>query len=142
MLFRKSKWRAACRPDAVGGETPLSVKLDGTPVVLWRDGEGRLAAFYDRCVHMPLPISTGRCTRAGLLRCKYHGVEYDADGDVVGVFGHAVDDPRKAFVFRTVERRGTVWLWLGKAEEADESLLPHPLVQTLIRLWRDREADV
>ncbi len=141
MLFRTSKWRLACRADAVGGETPTAVKLDGTPVVLWRNGEGELAAFYDRCVHMPLPISSGRCTKAGLLRCKYHGVEYETDGRVTGVFGHAVEDPRRAFVFATAEREATIWIWLGKAEEADEALLPHPLVRTVIRRWREREAD-
>lgn len=54
------------------------------PVIVVRNAEGRLHAFYNVCRHRggPLAMEDG-CARA--LQCKYHGWTYTLDGHLRGV---------------------------------------------------------
>jgi len=56
----------------------------GEPVVVVRDLEGRLRAFYNVCRHRggPLALRDG-CGR--VLKCQYHGWTYQLDGTLRGV---------------------------------------------------------
>src|SRR5690606_34938935 len=137
MLFRRTKWRAAAASGAVGREGPTAARVDNRAVVLWRDGTGRIAAFADLCAHMPLPLSTGRC-EGGRLRCRYHGLEYDADGKVVGVYAQAIEDERRAKTYPAAEKYGWVWVWTGDPAEADESAIPSRSRAMLLGLFARR----
>lgn len=140
MRFLKTMWRPACASGALDGEAPAAVTVAGERIVLWRDARGLPAAIADRCVHMPLPLRTGRCVK-GVLRCRHHGLEYDGAGRVVGVYSHAVEDPRRAYAYRAAEREGRVWVWMGEEADADEALLPPALLRRVIVAWSAREAD-
>jgi phenylpropionate dioxygenase-like ring-hydroxylating dioxygenase large terminal subunit len=70
-------WHPVARPDEVSDQ-PLGVMLLGQPWALWRV-DGRLHAFVDRCPHRGCPLSLGACSD-GLLRCAYHGWQFDAAG--------------------------------------------------------------
>lgn len=55
------------------------------PVIVLRDRDGRLRAFYNVCRHRggPLAIESSGCVKA--LTCKYHGWTYLLDGSLRGV---------------------------------------------------------
>jgi len=79
----RAAWHLACLSRSLG-QRPLRRLMPGHPVVLFRDEEGRAAALLDRCPHRNAPLSAGWRERDGdgraLLRCRYHGWSFDAEG--------------------------------------------------------------
>ncbi len=65
-------------------QAPLAVQLLQHALVLWRDGQGQLQAFTDRCPHRGARLSLGR-VHGGRLECPYHGWQFSAGGQCVHV---------------------------------------------------------
>lgn len=70
----------------VGHESSVSTPGDylvsdiaGAPVLVVRDKEGSLNAFYNVCRHRAGPVAQGQ-GNCQLLRCRYHGWVYGLDG--------------------------------------------------------------
>ena len=70
MVRLPQHWFILCTSRELGTR-PLARTLQGTPLVLFRDGRGRPAALLDRCPHRNVPLSLGR-VRDGQLECNYH----------------------------------------------------------------------
>ena len=70
-------WHPVARSEEVT-DKPIKVKLLDQPLVLWRS-DGRIAAFYDLCIHRGAPLSLGWLDN-GELVCAYHGWRYASDG--------------------------------------------------------------
>ncbi|MGH7823068.1 MAG: Rieske 2Fe-2S domain-containing protein, partial [Candidatus Binatia bacterium] len=105
-------WYVACRSRDLG-RRPLGRTLLGTPLVLFRDAEGRAGALLDRCAHRNLPLSLGRCS-AGRLECAYHGWQYDRDGvcrSVPGLLDGAEGKARSVLAYAVREQQGFVWVF-------------------------------
>lgn len=96
----------------------------GQPLIFWRAAGGTVAALEDRCPHRLVPLSTGK-TVGGHVECGYHGLRFDAGGACTHVPGQD-SIPSNACVktFPVAERHALIWVWLGAAELADESLIP------------------
>jgi len=93
---------------------PVARTVLGTPLALFRAGDGRAAALLDRCPHRNAPLSLGR-SRDGLLECRYHGWRFDGEGScrlVPGLCdGAGADRPaRRAQPFPVAEHDGFVWV--------------------------------
>jgi len=57
---------------------PLRLETPGRSVIVIRLGE-KLSSFFNACPHQNLPIDTGQIDpETGLLRCPWHGWEFDA----------------------------------------------------------------
>jgi phenylpropionate dioxygenase-like ring-hydroxylating dioxygenase large terminal subunit len=86
-----------------------------TPVVLFRDGDGKARALVDRCPHRNAPLSLGRVNADGNLECGYHGWRFDGAGECAAVpgllTGEANASARTAEHFATHESDGFVWIW-------------------------------
>jgi phenylpropionate dioxygenase-like ring-hydroxylating dioxygenase large terminal subunit len=95
------------------GAAPLSRKLYGTPLVVFRDASGAPGVLLDRCAHRNVPLSLGRVA-GGHLECPYHGWLYDRGGDcrkIPGFCGQA-ELPRRAVPrYATREQDGYVWAY-------------------------------
>ncbi len=110
-------WYVACTSEELGAG-PLPRTLLGTPIVLFRDGEGRAAALLDRCAHRNVPLSLGRAVEGG-LRCGYHGWRYDGEGNctaVPGLSGEAAKRSRAVPAFAAREQDGFVWVFASPGE--------------------------
>lgn len=68
-----------------GSTNYMSAIVAGNPVVVVRDAETRLRAFYNVCRHRGGPLVTDDCGSARMLQCKYHGWTYRLDGMLRGV---------------------------------------------------------
>lgn len=90
-------WQVVCRSEEVTHQ-PRAFALLGRHWVLWRLGDGTVAAFLDQCPHRLAPLSLGTCDDAGTLRCSYHGWQFDGTGTCVDIpaLGDAAHLPSRA----------------------------------------------
>lgn len=63
----------------------VSATVAGDPVVVLRDREGTLRAFYNVCRHRGGPLVTSERGSVRMLQCQYHGWTYQLDGMLRGV---------------------------------------------------------
>jgi choline monooxygenase len=62
----------------------LTTNIAGEPILLARDGDGHLRAFFNVCRHRAAQVvnqPAGKCSR---FRCRYHGWTYDLAGRLRG----------------------------------------------------------
>ena len=120
--FLRNAWYMAGWSHEIGNAL-LRRCLLGDPVLLFRKGDGGIAAMIDRCPHRYAPLSAGK-REGDTITCAYHGLQFDAEGSCVG--NPFSDKVPKAHVraFPAVERDGIVWFWPGEADRADEGLIP------------------
>src|SRR5881227_1292348 len=78
-LMRRYWMPAALSEELPRGGAPLSLKLLGEELVLFRDDQGRPGLLGLHCSHRGADLSYGRIEDGG-LRCIYHGWLYDVDG--------------------------------------------------------------
>jgi 3-phenylpropionate/trans-cinnamate dioxygenase ferredoxin subunit len=67
--------KLVCSLSDLDDRKPAAFEVDGTPVVLIRDGD-RVHALLDECSHAELPLSEGELTSVG-LECWLHGSCFD-----------------------------------------------------------------
>lgn len=122
-MFVRNAWYVAATAAECDAERPLGRTLLGEKVVLFRTPEGQPVALEDRCCHRLAPLSLGDI-EAGGLRCRYHGMKFDATGRCVEIPGQP-EIPAAMCVrsFPLVERHGFLWIWLGDVSRADPALI-------------------
>jgi phenylpropionate dioxygenase-like ring-hydroxylating dioxygenase large terminal subunit len=62
-------------------------ELAGQPILLVRNREGKVNAFYNTCRHRGAPIVTETEGKRPLLTCRYHAWTYDHEGELIAVPG-------------------------------------------------------
>jgi phenylpropionate dioxygenase-like ring-hydroxylating dioxygenase large terminal subunit len=111
-------WYIACSSGDLSA-TPLARTLLGTPLVLFRGGDGKAAALLDRCAHRNVPLSLGRVVE-GRLECRYHGWQYGCSGRCEKIPGLVHDFDRIARNvphYASVEQDGFVWVYTAPDTE-------------------------
>lgn len=84
-LFSKSWQYVGPASDFAETGAFRSVSVAGEPVVVVRNREGELKAWFNVCRHRGGPLVTESCGVAKMLQCKYHGWTYKLDGSLRGV---------------------------------------------------------
>jgi choline monooxygenase len=78
-------WLAAGRADQVAAPgSYLTADLAGEPILVVRDQDGVLRAFYNVCRHRAARVLNEAAGQATRLRCRYHGWTYDLAGRLRG----------------------------------------------------------
>src|SRR5438270_3853141 len=122
--YPRDAWYVAAWSADLGSAKPYSINILNEPIVIYRTVSGRLVALQDRCVHRLARLSLGRC-EGERLRCMYHGLVFDTDGKVVEIPGQPQIPPNaRVRAFPVIERHSWIWVWMGDAACADESLVP------------------
>lgn len=62
----------------------FTTEIAGEPILVVRDDENILRAFYNVCRHRAAPVVTEAAGKASRLRCRYHGWTYDLAGCLRG----------------------------------------------------------
>jgi vanillate O-demethylase monooxygenase subunit len=124
VTYLKDVWYCAALSSEIAGK-PFGRIICEKPMVLFRTGSGRIAALEDRCAHRQAPLSIGQVVGEE-IQCVYHGFVFDCDGVCTHV-PRQEQVPLNARIeaYPAVERWGYVWVWLGPAERADPSTVPH-----------------
>jgi len=124
MTYVRDAWYVAAWSCDLGTEKPFAISILGERIAIYRSGSGRLAALEDRCVHRFAPLSLGRC-EGERLRCMYHGMLYEPDGRVAEIPGEErIPSRARVRSYPVVDRHDWIWVWMGEAASADESLIP------------------
>jgi phenylpropionate dioxygenase-like ring-hydroxylating dioxygenase large terminal subunit len=114
-------------------KAPLGVTVAGTPVALFRDGEGRARGLVDRCPHRGVKLSLGRVEN-GCLTCPFHGWKFDGDGRCVSVPWNpdAKRETLGGWPVPVQERGGLLWIFTeaGRSEVDDVLHVPPVLLRT------------
>lgn len=102
---------------------PLARRICNVPMVLFRTFAGQPCALIDSCAHRGAPLSLGTVVENG-IRCNYHGVVFGCSGQCVEIPNQAIiPDKAKVSSFPLVEKDHMLWIWIGEADQADESLI-------------------
>jgi phenylpropionate dioxygenase-like ring-hydroxylating dioxygenase large terminal subunit len=123
-MFLRNYWYAAgwSRDFSVG--TPTGVTMLNDPIVIYRRGDGVLAALQDRCCHRFAPLSMGR-VEGDNLRCMYHGLKFDPSGKCIEIPGQPKIPPQaRVRCYPILDQHSVAWIWMGDPALADESLIP------------------
>ncbi len=62
----------------------ITAQLAGEPLVVVRDNDRQLRAFYNVCRHHAAAVATEAQGTVNLFRCPYHGWSYGLDGSLKG----------------------------------------------------------
>ena len=105
----------AISSNVVLGKLEATTLLD-TPVVIWRDAEGVIHAWEDRCPHRGIKLSMGGIETKGVV-CPYHGWVFGSDAQCCHVPALPDADAQKinakVKTFAVKEQYGLVWVCLG-----------------------------
>ena len=127
--FMRQYWVPACMSSELQNDAaPLRVMLLGEKLIAFRDSEGRVGVLDHRCPHRCASLFFGRNEEGG-VRCVYHGWKFDVEGNCLempNVPAKQDFSPKvKARAFKTLERAGLVWVYMGDAAEPP----PFPLAE-------------
>ncbi len=123
----KDYWYIAAESRELKQE-PVAVAPFGEPMVLFRDGDGLVAALEDRCSHRNIALSLGTVS-SGCVACPYHGWTFDGAGRCVQIpsLGSGRRLPNhgvRAYPVR--EHDGYVWVYPGESiPESTPFQFPH-----------------
>jgi len=120
MLLRNA-WYIGAWADEIGGERPLARRICNDPIVLFRDGMGRVAALADRCCHRAAPLHLGTVVEEG-IQCGYHGLVINGSGRCVRVPGQQkIPDDARVRSYPVIEKDQMVWVWMGDPAKSDQA---------------------
>ena len=138
-LMRQYWIPAAPSAELVADQPPTRLMLLGEKLLAFRDSTGRVGVIDHQCPHRRASLFYGRNEEGG-LRCAYHGWKFDVHGDCLdtpNVPSHqAFAQKVHARAYRTAERNGMVWVYMGAAAETpplpfiEATLMPEPEVVT------------
>lgn len=122
-MFIKNAWYIAAWAHEVK-DKPFARTICNEAIVMYRDAQtGKAAALEDRCCHRGTPLRFGQVVEGG-LECGYHGLVFDCAGACVRIPGQAkIPNKAKVRAYPLVEKDEFLWIWMGEAEKADESLI-------------------
>lgn len=109
-LFSKF-WQLACHENQLPESGDMyTLEVAGNPILIVRDREHNLRAFYNVCKHRGGPVAVRKGTTS-VLQCKYHGWTYMLDGSLRGVpqFNKVDLFDKKDFGLEPIELK----LWQG-----------------------------
>lgn len=99
-------WHPVLRSEDLG-KAPVSVRVAGREIVVFRAGRGSLGALADRCPHRGARLGEGRVEH-GCVVCPYHAWRWAPDGK-----GESPGNPKlepMTECFDVVEREGAIWV--------------------------------
>lgn len=109
--------------DVVFGDI-VPVRHEVQELVLWRDEEGMVHGWEDRCPHRGVRLSLG-FIRNNRLACLYHGWQFDHEGRCRAIPSHPSLNPPSTIRtenFRVEEKAGLIWIALRN--DAERPLVP------------------
>lgn len=106
----EDKWYRVCKSEDLK-DKPLSKKINGIPVAVFRGEGGKVGILLDRCPHRNIQMSKGYLENNNLV-CRYHGWHFDRRicVKVAQLKENDYEPSRNAISFYTIEKEGFVYV--------------------------------
>ena len=108
-------WYVICRKDEIDENKILLKYVFDQEIIIWKKKE-RIMAWENLCIHRGSRLSLGTI-KNGILKCAYHGWEYNQDAQCVKIPSQPdIKIPKKACVksYKVIEKMNMVWINLSK----------------------------
>ncbi|MDQ3234016.1 MAG: aromatic ring-hydroxylating dioxygenase subunit alpha [Pseudobdellovibrionaceae bacterium] len=110
---------------------PKKIILLGKELVAYRDTQGQVVVFDNRCPHRGAELAKGHI-EGDCIRCPYHGWKFNSHGDCLEIPSNSPRDgipPRARLTKYSVqERYGWLWVYIGDLAADQRPPLPeYPL---------------
>ena len=108
-------WYVICRKDEIEENKILLKYVFDQEIIIWKKKE-RIMAWENLCIHRGSRLSLGSIEN-GILKCAYHGWEYNQDAQCVKIPSQPdIKIPKKACVksYKIIEKMNMVWINLSK----------------------------
>jgi phenylpropionate dioxygenase-like ring-hydroxylating dioxygenase large terminal subunit len=137
----RAAWYLGCASHLLQ-DKPVGIRLFSEPIVLWRDGEGRAQAVYDRCPHRGVALSLGQ-VEDGAIACAYHGWRFGGDGGCRLIPSltddRAVPPGARLRSYPCEEQDSQIWVWTGEEEPTEP---PRPIPGFAETCWLQGAVDL
>ena len=122
-MFAMDQWYAAAWAHELKS-TPLSRRILGKKLVLFRGESGQVGALFDCCPHRSVPLSFGSVV-GDTIECAYHGLRFNTGGVCELAPGQS-SAPKAATVttYPAVERWNLIWVWMGDPARSSDQAIP------------------
>ena len=113
LLFKD--WYVICRKEEIEENKILLKYVFDQEIIIWKKKE-RIMAWENLCIHRGSRLSLGSI-KNGILKCAYHGWEYNQDAQCVKIPSQPdIKIPKKACVksYKVIEKMNMVWINLSK----------------------------
>jgi phenylpropionate dioxygenase-like ring-hydroxylating dioxygenase large terminal subunit len=113
-------WHPVAWGHALPAGSPCGTTLLDTDLVLWRDSQGKVHAWADRCPHRGTRLSMGTIEN-DRLACPYHGWQFATDGRcrlIPALLQLTPDNLASCTAYTACEAYGLIWVCLGEASGA------------------------
>ena len=124
-LMRRYWIPAVLSHEVVADGVPHRTRLLGEDLLVVRVTSGRVGTMHPLCPHRGAGLFFARNEEEG-IRCAYHGWKFDVDGACLDM---PSEPPESNFhtkvklkTYRTEERRGLIWIYLGPDQDAPPPL--------------------
>jgi phenylpropionate dioxygenase-like ring-hydroxylating dioxygenase large terminal subunit len=128
-LGLRNHWYAILPSDELPADKPVGIQRLGIELAVWRDEQGVVRVFEDRCPHRGAKLSLG-VQHDGGLRCWYHGWKFDVNGQCNSIpsEGGECGIAQKAHVraFPTEEHGGLIFAYFSSDDSAPAVPCPNP----------------
>lgn len=105
------------------GQEPVAKTLLERSIVFYRTEAGDLVAMQNRCLHRSFPLSEGYREGDNLV-CRYHGIRYSPDGNIVRVPCQDQLPNRKLHNYPVKEVGPLAFIWMGNPDQPDWDKFP------------------
>lgn len=121
------EWYPLYLTENVPDDAPLGFTVFHKQLVLYRDGDGELRCYQDRCPHRLAKLSEGQLVD-GRLECLYHGWQFEGEGKCVKIpqLPAGAKIPRQACVttYEVRDSQGVVWVWMSQRTPPNPTKIP------------------
>jgi phenylpropionate dioxygenase-like ring-hydroxylating dioxygenase large terminal subunit len=122
-----NRWYLAALLPELDKSNPLSKKINGQDLVIFRTKSGNINILEDRCCHRNVNLSLGY-VKGEQLKCAYHGWEFEGGGKCTCIPSLPKDQQIPSTVkiksYLNQVKYQSIWVWLGDEEKADIKLIP------------------
>ena len=122
-MFVKKAWYVVAMPDEIEVGKPFARQICGIHMVFFRS-KNTIVALENFCPHRGAALSLGCVEEDGIV-CGYHGLKVGCEGVPIEMEKQNIQKIPKIEGFAAKEKYGFIWVWPGKKEFADESLIPY-----------------